>query len=316
MRRWIALLPLVALSACTNANNESIEIPFALLSSDELQVPTPGQPCVYTPVIQAGGYYRTGGIVDIDPNVNANPQYLLALQVENYLDQTVLTDSNGNPLSGPQRNDFHVQDVIVEYIPTDSSALSGMPGGDFRGCPTPGVPCGKFLATADVPAGGMQTATGVVVDTLSKDVISTIGNNIPTGGSTQIILQITMEGVLGSGEKIQTGTFDFPLTVGWDIDQNPLACPAGTTPEPDTHGPCCANQDFGDTCVACGGAGEPCCALPFGAQGADGGTANAPTPCQGTLTCQIQATLPIGVEACLFYPNDNSLLTVCAKPTG
>ncbi len=290
MRSYLPLLLLALPLACTNANNESVEIVFALESFDEIQVPTPGQPCYYTPVIQAGGFYKTSGELDVDPNVNSSPEYLLALQVENYMDQTILTDSNGNPLSGPQRNDFHVNDVIVQYVtdPGNSWVFTGqyasngktvtlpgaqpLPQADYTNCPTKGVPCGRFLGTGDVPAQGMQGATAVIVDTVSSDVIRTLKTNLYAATQSQdfgntgigeVLLEIYMDGTLSSGESIRTGVFNFPLTVCWDCDESPLKCTFGyQTPSPDTHGPCCANQDFGSMCVNCGYAGEPCCELP------------------------------------------------------
>jgi hypothetical protein len=99
MRRLI-VLTLLAFMGCTNSQNESIELPFALLSSDELQAPTPGTPCTYSPITSSAGFYRTDGFVDLDPNINPSPGYVLALQVENYLDNTTLADSNGNVVSG------------------------------------------------------------------------------------------------------------------------------------------------------------------------------------------------------------------------
>jgi hypothetical protein len=62
-----------------------------------------------------------------------------------------------------------------------------------------------------------------------------------------------------------SGTLDFPLHVCIDcFGANPANCLDGVTAAPSDHGPCCAPQDFSETCASCGGTGQPCCALPDG----------------------------------------------------
>jgi hypothetical protein len=260
MRRLIFLV-LLASAACTDSGNESIEIPFALKASDETQAPQPGTPCIYSPVTQAGGVYRVDGFVDLDPNVNPSPGYVLALQVENYLDETTISDSNGNPVSGPQRNDFQVTDAIVTYIAEQSYLAPNLPAK------------AKFLTSGNVQPAGTEGATAVPVQTLSPDAITALQQNLQALEASQnisspggdLVLQVYLEGTLGSGEPAISGNLDFPLHVCIDcFGANPVNCNNGLTASPSLHGPCCAPQDFSDICVECGGLDQACCALPDG----------------------------------------------------
>ncbi len=262
MRRVIVVASLALSGACVNSQNTSIQIPFALLSSDELQAPQPGQPCMYLPVTQAGGFFRGSGMIELDPNLNPGANYLLALQVENYLDTTTPTDSQGNPLSGPQRNNFLVTDAIVQYIPQQTYLEPNLPAK------------AKFLTSGRVPTGGAQAATAIMVDTLSPDAVTALTANLQNLASTQniaspggdVVLAITLEGTLGSGEPVVSGQLFFPLHVCVDCgNANPLTCVglnAGTMTAGVSHGPCCAQQDFMESCISCGQLGQPPCQPP------------------------------------------------------
>ncbi|MHB8420104.1 MAG: hypothetical protein ACYDCL_18670 [Myxococcales bacterium] len=299
----MTFVAMVLMSGCVDSQNVSIQIPFAILSSDELQEPQPGQPCYYIPVTQAGGQYRNAGMVELDPNLNpavyVNPDssdptgsggYVIALQVENYLDQTTPTDSNGTPTSGPQRNNFLITDAIVQYIP-QQNYMEG------SGMPT----TAKFLTSGLVAPGGQQSATAVLTNTLSPDAITAMSTNllnletsqnVPSPGG-DVVLEIYLEGTLGSGEPVQSGTFYFPLHVCYDCGGgSPLpvqlsngntvpACMGLTvgTLGVVNHGPCCAFQDFTDVCLPCGLGGEPACSPP---QLAGGFPCNTNADCAGT----------------------------------
>jgi hypothetical protein len=263
MRRLV-FLTLLVFMACTDSQNESIEVPFALLSSDELAAPTVGTPCTYSPVTSSAGFYRVNGFVELDPNINPTPGYLLALQVENYLSNVALTDSNGNTVLGGQLDDFLVTDAIVNYIPQQTYMAPNL---------SPGDPdhTAKFLTSGRVQAGGEQDAVAVLIQTLSPNAINDLTANLQQLASSQnitnpggdIVLQIQLEGSLASGEPMISGYLEFPLHVCIDCyGPAPADCVDGVTLAPDGHGPCCAPQDFSATCVGCGGAGQPCCAEP------------------------------------------------------
>jgi hypothetical protein len=138
---------------------------------------------------------------------------------------------------------------------------------------SPGDPdhTAKFLTSGRVSTGGSQSAVAVLIQTLSPNAINDLLANLQQFASDQqitnpggdLVLQIQLEGSLASGEPMVTGLFEFPLHVCIDCyGPSPLNCLDGVTVAPDGHGPCCAPQDFSDTCVACGGLGEPCCAPP------------------------------------------------------
>jgi len=266
MRHAMMILALSLATSCVDSQNISIEVPFALLSSDELQEPQPGQPCTYTPVTQSGGFYRSSGLLELDPNLNPAAGYQLVLQVENYLSQVTNTDSNGTPLSGPNANDFLITDAIVQYIPQQNYLEPGMPSKS------------KFLTSGAVRTGGTQSATAVVIDTLSPDAISALTANLQNLASTQnivgpggdVVLEIYLEGTLGSGEPVVSGTLYFPLHVCVDCGgADPLNCAGLTvgTMLPVGHGPCCLAagipaQDFIEQCGQCGLLDDPACAPP------------------------------------------------------
>jgi hypothetical protein len=285
MRRLILLTLLASTFACTNSQNESIEIPFALLSSDELEAPQVGTPCTYAPVTQAGGQYRADGFVDLDPAINPSPGYQIALQVENYLDNTTLTDSNGDTIAGPQRNDFLVTDAIVQYIAEQTYLAPNLPQR------------AKFLTSGRVSAAGTEGASAVVVETLSPNAINALLANLQAlnisspGGD--LVLEIYLEGSLASGEPIITGTLDFPLHVCVDCyGASPINCLDGVTVTPSGHGPCCAPQDFSAVCTSCGGEGQPCCAFPDG----------VPLTCQQDSDCLAFGLGLTGVTGDCFTP--------------
>ncbi|MHB1845272.1 MAG: hypothetical protein ACYCWW_10610 [Deltaproteobacteria bacterium] len=294
MRKTLLVVPLL-LAGCLNQGNESIDLPFAVLATDELQAPSPGTPCFWSPLTQAGGFFRSDGFVELDPAINPSPEYKLGLQVENDLDNTVIVDSNGNPISGPQRNEFHVQSAQIKYIPQqDYLSGNGMPNG------------ANILATGDFApigaAGGSQGAGVMLVQTLTTDAVKALQANI--GSSTghtsgDLVMQIQLNGVLGSGEAVSSGTFFFPLHVCFDCFGTGASCPTGSVAVVQGHGACCSNQDFSAACVACGAKGEPCCPgatlatqCPFEQSTGTGSSA------QG---CQVQTTPPIGTEFCPTY---------------
>lgn len=292
MRTVIPVILVVLSTACTtDARNISLEIPFDVLSTDELQIPTPGLPCFFAPVTQPSGFFKNNGFVDLDPNVNATPGYTLGLQVENYLDVTVLTDSNGNPLSGPQRNDFHVNQVVVQYLPQQSL---------FTGVPNSGL----IITSGDVRAGGLQNASVIVFNALTSQAVQALTASLQRAKSAQnpfpagdVVLEVEIQGNLGSGEPASTGVFDFPLHVCLDCyGVDPTSCTGNQTATPVNHGPCCTTQDFSDTCTPCGSINLPCC-----------GEAQS---CGPGLSCQTLTTPPIGVEAC-GYPANQAVANSC-----
>ena len=107
-------LALLLLASCTDSTDISLFVPFALFASDELSSSSTGI-CGFTAITQAAGFYKGSGLLELDPAINPNAEYTLGLQVENYLDETVITDSNGVTISGVQRNDMTVRYANVHY---------------------------------------------------------------------------------------------------------------------------------------------------------------------------------------------------------
>ncbi len=349
MKRLLPLLMLTPL-ACNGLFDpgQSIEIPFALQSSDELAAPTPGSACTFEPITASGGgVFKENGFLDLDPNVEPTPGYELALQVEN----------NQSPASDGS-HDFHVTDALVTYVAEQSYLV--LPAADSKA---------KFLTSGTVTPGGAATASANLIQTLSPNVINDLQQSLQDLATAEEIsspggdvdLEIALEGTLGNGQAVTSGTFTFPLHVCIDcFGVNPANCVDGVTAAPSGHGPCCAPQDFSDTCVTCGGVGQPCCALPdavflqcqtdsdckaFGLTAAgDCQVTNGSGSCicqgdadcqsfgststcvqgactpgcnsgagQGTLVCTPASSLPAGVENCL-YLNSGALTSVCANP--
>jgi hypothetical protein len=296
---------LLLLAGCTDATDISLFIPYALFASDELSATSTGV-CGFSPITQAQGFYKGSGLLELDPAINPTAEYELGLQVENYLDQTVISDSMGDPLEGPQRNDFNVNYAIVKYDDIDGNL-------DFVGPST-------VYISGTIRTGGEQNAgavivqpvvgTGVVQQWLKKF------NGPPFLSSEQVVLKVQIFGVLNSGEKTQTGVFLFPLTLCFDCGGiSPTAppgsggCPGQTTAVPLGHGPCCAPQDFISTCVACGAEGEPCCdASRSGVTNPSCGVTTGPGTTSLTCTGKAASTT---AELCPYV--DQASL-ICVKP--
>jgi hypothetical protein len=291
------LLAVLLLAGCTDSTDISLFIPFALFASDELSASSTGI-CGFTPITQAQGFYKGSGLLELDPAINPNAEYELGLQVENYLDETLITDSNGDPIEGPQRNNFSVEWAIVHYD-------------DLEGQLT-GVSDITVYTSGTIRTGGEQNAGSVIVEAVGPGVVGSWVQSFEAKSllSETVILSVQIFGDLASGEQTQTGVFRFPLTLCWDCGGiSPTAsataggCPAQSTPVPEGHGPCCAPQDFIETCQSCGQSGQPCC----GTRGAAG----APSCATSSLTCSGPASTTT-TELC---PYVNQALVVCAMPT-
>ena len=255
-------------AACTDAGNTSIEIPFDVLASDESSSSATGV-CTIAPVTQSGGLYKGSGTLELDPYLNPNAQYTLELQVENYLSQVAVDDSNGNVVVGANENDFHMEKATIKYLDIEGN-LTG-PSSDVA------------LISGVVRTGGLQGATAVSVPavTINETLpwinrFSTSPNLSTSGGFTEdVVLEVQIFGVLSSGEQATSGLFHFPLQVCFGCENLSLGdggpatgnqavpyCEKGTTPIAFGHGPCCAPQDFFVACVPCGAAGGACCGGP------------------------------------------------------
>lgn len=130
------------------------------------------------------------------------------------------------------------------------------------------------------------------------------------GEVEDVILEVQLSGVLGSGAPATSLSFYFPIQVCLDcgdsgfglMDAGPNGleffpeCPFSTGQELTLsaigHGPCCNPQDFFVSCVPCGNAGQPCC------QGT--GTSGCGLSSPG-LTCS--GSPPSGMEVCPAIPN-------------
>jgi hypothetical protein len=286
--RSISLLLLLGPS-CTNAQNTSLQVSYNLPTSDQLGSGAAGAACTCAAATTAQAAYLASGVLELDPILNANAQYTLNLQTENYLDTSSLTDSNGTTISGPQRNEFHVHGALVDYL-------------DTKGV-LPDVGQQTILVSADVRPGGLQSAACVpaqaVPNAIAQQWYTAMKNANPPVKEDVVVLQVQLYGVLGSGESITTGYFHFPITIctncaGANYDNAGKCFLTRTTLVGEGHGPCCAPQDFTVTCERCGGAGEPCC------------TDNM--PCDTGLKCvEVVSTT---IEFC--PPYNNALQTTCA----
>jgi hypothetical protein len=272
--------------ACTDASQTSIEISQALLSSDELQPPAPGQVCSYAPQTQLGGFYKPSGSLELSPQANPNPEYFLVIQMENYLDATAITDSNGNTIVNGNRNDFHVESFTVNYLD-----VQGNLGAINPQTVTP-------LTSAVVRPGGTQAATAVGVNMLPLAAVTSIiaAMNAHQATLAGLVLEIQGNGRLGSGEPISSGIFRFPVTLTLTTTMPGMAngsnaCPAFKSPVATGFGPCCANQDYGVVCAPCGGFNQTCCGGIFG-------TCTGLTPDGGATSCLQDVLIPTGQENC------------------
>jgi hypothetical protein len=281
----LASLLLLAWQGCTNAQNLSLQITYNLPASDQLGASS-SSACTCAAATQAQAPYIPSGLLELDPILNVGAQYTLNLQTENYLDTSSLTDSNGNTISGPQRNDFHVQRALVDFL-------------DTRGI-LPPIPQTTVLVTSDVRPGGLQTSACIPVQVVPHDVAKQWYDAMHDAGESNdvVVLQVQLQGVLGSEEPIGTGYFQFPLTICTNCAganaMDGLCLDTRTTLVGTGHGPCCAPQDFTVTCERCGGAGEVCC--PTG------------NSCDTGLTCKTVVTTTI--ELC--PPYNNALQTACS----
>jgi hypothetical protein len=317
-------LILLPLGCSASPDTPEIEIPFALLSSDELQ-PVSMTPCTYVPITGPGSISRAGGLLELDAAVNPSPSYVLAVQVVNSLPSS-LNDESPVP-SGPIAGTFLVSNAVVTYIAQQSFLAANVPAQVT-------VP-----VSGTVMPGGIYWAGAILVPTMNPDVIAALSQNLVAqgpGASGDLILEIQLDGTLeGSGESMVSNVLSFPLHVCLDCGVNPLICVDGVTAVPSGHGPCCAPQDFFDVCVACGGAGEPCCAPPetvpatcsrnadcqssYGASSICDDDAGVCTPgCDADssgkpLTCGLATGLPEGTELC-SYLNSGGLTSVCGSP--
>jgi hypothetical protein len=315
MRKLI--LAVVLCSACTDAGNTAIEIPFALFASDELSSSSTGV-CTVTPQTQAGGLYKGSGMLEVNPELNPFAQYNLEVQVENYLSQEVLTDSQGNTVVGANENDFHMEKATIKYIDIENNlGLSG-PYLD-----------NTALISGVVRTGGTQGATAVGIQAVPNSEASYWSQaflaSIPTGGALapgvpeDVVLEVQVFGVLGSGEQATSGLFHFPLQVCFNCGNLPLnpqdggpngiyypptgSCGSGSTPIALGHGPCCSPQDFSVSCIPCGSPNDPCCGGPSGGCGTN--------PVAGTCT----GMPPSGVEICNTVPQELTEAATCPMST-
>jgi hypothetical protein len=278
------VLALIALQGCTNAQNISIQISYNIPASDQLGAGASGA-CTCAAATQAQATYIASGLLELDPILNAGAQYTLNLQTENYLDTNPLVDSNGNVISGVQRNDFHVQRALVDYL-------------DTKGILAP-IPQTTILVSADVRPGGLQASACVPVQAVPHDVAVNWYNSMKDAGqdSDVVVLQVQLQGVLGSDQPIGTGLFHFPINICTNCGGNAeggKCLLTRTTLVGEGHGPCCAPQDFTVTCQPCGGAGRACCTTG--------------TPCDTGLTCKTVASTTI--EFC--PPYNDALTTACS----
>jgi hypothetical protein len=273
-RPLFRLILSLGFAACTDVSQTSIEISQALLSTDKLQSPSPGQVCVYAPQTQAGGAYKSGGYLEIGPG-NPVPEYFLAVQAENNLEGTSVTDSNGATIVGPNRNDFHVESFTVNYLD-----VGGAIGAISPQTVSP-------LTSAVVRPGGSQNATAIGANMLPPAVVNSLQTSMRARQlrNAGLVLEVQANGRLGSGEPISSGIFRFPITLAFTPAQ------LGQQPVATTFGPCCANEDFPVVNVPCGSSGEPCCA------GACSGT----NPDGGRVTCQHDLIVPVGNEDCGYF---------------
>ena len=186
------LLAVLLLTGCTDSTDISLFIPFALFASDELSASSSGI-CGFTPITQAQGFYKGSGLLELDPDINPNAEYVLGLQVENYLDETLITDSNGDPIEGPQRNDFSIRWATVHYD-------------DLEGALT-GVSDVTVYSSGTVRPGGEQNAASVVVQAVGPGVVGSWVQSFEAKSllSETVILSVQIFGDLNSGEQTQTG---------------------------------------------------------------------------------------------------------------
>jgi hypothetical protein len=257
----LPLILLLPMAACTVDNNHGVALLFALEASPATNpLDALGTPCTFIAPPVDGGPTLTSGTLELDPAVNPDAGYVLALEIENLtgppLEFNDGCGGNGNTVCGPAAGPldiFSASQAVVAYAAQQSLLVPGLP------------------KSAILPATGqvLPSSTGIVVfDALSADAVVALRQNLSAqgpGSAGDVLLEISLTGTLSPNAQPQSSnTLSFPLHVCFDCGVRPLSCLQGVTAAPSGHGPCCLPQDFFDVCVACGGAGEACCALPEG----------------------------------------------------
>jgi hypothetical protein len=238
--------------------------------------------------------------LDLDPAVNPDAGYTLALEVENLTGPPVEFNDgcgeNGGTVCGPSspQDVFSTASAIVSYLPQQAFLSPNLPHS------------ATLAATGQV----YPSSTGViVVQTLSAEVIAALQQNLSSqapGSAGDVILQVSLEGTLSNGQAQTSTALSFPLHVCFDCGVRPLSCLDGVTAAPSGDGPCCLAQDVSEACVPCGGAGEACCALPDG----------VPLPCAQASDCLafgLGLTPPDGgaTDDCFIEPGAQAGTCVC-----
>ena len=137
---------------------------------------------------------KSGGMLELDPYLNPNAAYTLELLVENDL-----------PTVGVQ--DFVVEKATLTYLDIEGN-LTG-PSQDLA------------LLSGTVRAGGAANATVLPVTGIGADAVSawaaSFANspNLGTSGgfSEDVVVQITLDGVLASGNQATSAAFNFPVSL-------------------------------------------------------------------------------------------------------
>ena len=232
---------------------------------------------------------KSSGLLEIDPYLNPNAGYTLELLVENDLPTLGL-------------DDFAVEKATLTYVDTAGNLT--------------GPPSDVALLSGTVRAGGAANAAIFTLTAVSLnevlpwiDSFSTSSKLGTSGGATEsLVVQVQLDGVLGSGASASSSILDYPLSVCFGCNNLPLVdggpstgdsavpeCTAGKTPIATGHGPCCAPQDFYVTCTDCGQPGGPCCG------GINGSCVSG--ACVGSP--------PTGTEFCPMVPSSLQLALTC-----
>ena len=276
--RW-RLGGLCVLAACGSASQ--------IVLTAGVDVASGGGVCTITPMTVGPIPPPSAHQLELDPAINPAPAFDLYVEAVNNYPSMPLNDGDcGNCNQSPytlqiQTAALHFADAEGHLTPSPTTVtMSGA------------VRSGPYSASVvEIPA---------ATNTLANTWLQTFQSHGLT--AEHLTLTVSLTGTLTSGAVVTSETLQVPLEVCFDCGGvSPTnACPTGTVLAPNGEGPCCAAQDFTDTCAPCGDLNDPCCS-----NGTDGGIGlcNTGFACAGTAPLGSTCGYPNSVPAtCIAEP--------------
>lgn len=132
-------------------------------------------------------------------NVGISGSYLLTFTLANNYEASE-AQVGSRTLDTAQRLDFFLREYEIAYTCKDTASLcAGFPK----------IPNQIFRASGVAQAGGELI---IVTDLLNAEVATKLGDALGSD-KVQMVAGVKFRGVLGSGTSLETGAYEFPLTV-------------------------------------------------------------------------------------------------------